>query len=116
MPGADAESAELQPAADPRQPYRKRRSQMEIQGCRGEDAQCETGEPEVQELPVYLPGAFPGSVVALALRIVVFGLGLARTAPDTALYRPPDQPRAQGSDDEADGGRFHITVPGPCCR
>ena len=50
MPGADAESAELQPAADPRQPYRKRRSQMEIQGCRGEDAQCETGEPEVQEL------------------------------------------------------------------
>ena len=98
MPGADAESAELQPAADPRQPYRKRRSQMEIQGCRGED------------------GAFPGSVVALALRIVVFWLGLARTAPDKALYRPPDQPRAQGSDDEADGGRFHITVPGPCCR
>ena len=96
MPGADAESAELQPAADPRQPYRKRRSQMEIQGCRGEDAQCETGEPEVQELPVYLPGAFPGSVVALALRIVVFWLGLARTAPDKALYRPPDQPRARG--------------------
>ena len=66
MPGADAESAELQPAADPRQPYRKRRSQMEIQGCRGEDAQCETGEPEVQELPVYLPGAFPGGLTECA--------------------------------------------------
>src|SRR5699024_8601448 len=47
MPGADAESAELQPAADSRQPYRERRSQMEIQGGRGEDAQCEAGESEI---------------------------------------------------------------------
>ena len=116
MPGADAESAELQPAADSRQPYRERRSQMEIQGGRGEDAQCEAGESEIQELPVYLPGVFPRGVVILALRIVLFLRGLARTASDKALHRPPDQTCAQGADDEADGGRFHITVPEPCCR
>lgn len=39
-----------------------------------------TGEPEVQELPVYLPGAFQGASSPLALRIVVFGLGLARNS------------------------------------